>query len=81
MSVRQVVHGGRQRAQAFFAEARLLVQDVAPFQQLLPPRRGEQRFHLGLFHMPRTATILLVMLALVMLVDAGSLLARRALTR
>ncbi len=38
-------------------------------------------FHLGLFHMPKTATILLAMLALVMLVDAGSLLARRALTR
>jgi phosphonate transport system permease protein len=38
-------------------------------------------FHLGLFHMPRTATILLAMLALVLLVDAGSLLARRALTR
>jgi phosphonate transport system permease protein len=38
-------------------------------------------FHLGLFHMPRTATLLLAMLALVMLVDAGSLLARRALTR
>ena len=38
-------------------------------------------FHLGLFHMPRTATILLAMLTLVLLVDAGSLLARRALTR
>lgn len=38
-------------------------------------------FHLGLFHMPKTATILLAMLALVLLVDAGSLLARRVLTR
>ncbi len=38
-------------------------------------------FHLGLFHMPKTATILLAMLALVLLVDAASLLARRALTR
>lgn len=38
-------------------------------------------FHLGLFHMPRTATLLLAMLALVLLVDAGSLLARRLLTR
>ena len=38
-------------------------------------------FHLGLFHMPKTATLLLAMLALVLLVDAGSLLARRVLTR
>jgi len=38
-------------------------------------------FHLGLFHMSKTATLLLAMLALVLLVDAGSLLARRVLTR
>ena len=38
-------------------------------------------FHLGLFHMHKTATLLLAMLALVLLVDAASWLARRALTR
>ncbi|MDD2728636.1 phosphonate ABC transporter, permease protein PhnE [Malikia sp.] len=38
-------------------------------------------FHLGLFHMPKTATILLAMLLMVGLVDATSWLARRWLTR
>jgi phosphonate transport system permease protein len=38
-------------------------------------------FHLGLFQMPRTATILLAMLALVLAVDAVSYFARRAMTR
>ena len=38
-------------------------------------------FHLGLFHMPKTATILLAMLLMVGLVDATSWLARRLLTR
>ena len=38
-------------------------------------------FHLGLFHMPRTATLLLAMLAQVALVDAMSWLSRRWLTR
>lgn len=38
-------------------------------------------FHMGLFHMPKTATILAAMLALVALVDAASFAARRWLTR
>ena len=38
-------------------------------------------FHLGLFHMQKTATLLLAMLAMVALVDAASWLARRWLTR
>ena len=38
-------------------------------------------FHLGLFHMGKTATILLAMLALVALVDGLSHLSRRLLTR
>ena len=38
-------------------------------------------YHLGLFQMGRTATVLLAMLALVMAVDAASYLARRAMTR
>jgi len=38
-------------------------------------------FHLGLFHMPRTASILVAMLALVALVDAASYGARRLLMR
>ena len=38
-------------------------------------------FHLGLFQMTRTATVVLAMLALVLAVDAGSYLARRAMTR
>jgi phosphonate transport system permease protein len=38
-------------------------------------------FHMGLFHMGKTATILGAMLLLVALVDLASLLARRALTR
>jgi phosphonate transport system permease protein len=38
-------------------------------------------YHLGLFQMTRTATILLAMLALVLAVDAGSYLVRRAMTR
>ena len=38
-------------------------------------------FHLGLFQMAETSSVLLAMLALVLLVDAGSYAARRALTR
>ncbi|MEY5098533.1 MAG: Phosphate-import permease protein PhnE [Pseudomonadota bacterium] len=38
-------------------------------------------FHLGLFHMPKTATILIAMLLLVALVDGASLLSRRWMTR
>ncbi len=38
-------------------------------------------FHMGLFHMNKTATILAAMLLLVALVDAASLWARRAMTR
>jgi len=38
-------------------------------------------YHLGLFQMTRTATVLLAMLALVLAVDAASYFSRRALTR
>ncbi|WP_119964160.1 phosphonate ABC transporter, permease protein PhnE [Simplicispira lacusdiani] len=38
-------------------------------------------FHMGLFHMPKTATVLAAMLLLVALVDACSFAARRWLTR
>ena len=38
-------------------------------------------YHMGLFHMGKTATILAAMLLLVALVDVLSLVARRALTR
>jgi phosphonate transport system permease protein len=38
-------------------------------------------YHLGLFQMTRTATVLLAMLALVLAVDAASYFARRAMTR
>jgi phosphonate transport system permease protein len=38
-------------------------------------------FHMGLFHMPKTATVLAAMLLLVVLVDALSYAARRALMR
>jgi phosphonate transport system permease protein len=38
-------------------------------------------FHMGLFHMPKTATILGAMLLLVAIVDAASLAARRWMTR
>jgi phosphonate transport system permease protein len=38
-------------------------------------------FHMGLFHMNKTATILIAMILLVALVDLASYLARRALTR
>lgn len=38
-------------------------------------------FHMGLFHMNKTATILLAMIALVVLVDLTSYLTRRVLTR
>ena len=38
-------------------------------------------FHMGLFHMGKTATILVAMLLLVALVDALSYAARRLLTR
>jgi len=38
-------------------------------------------FHLGLFQMTRTATVLFAMLALVLAVDAASYWARRAMTR
>lgn len=38
-------------------------------------------FHMGLFHMGKTATILLAMIALVALVDVASYLARRWMTR
>jgi phosphonate transport system permease protein len=37
-------------------------------------------FHMGLFHMGKTASILLAMLALVALVDGASLALRRRLT-
>ena len=39
------------------------------------------QFHMGLFHMGKTATILAAMLLLVLGVDALSLAARRLLTR
>jgi phosphonate transport system permease protein len=39
------------------------------------------QFHMGLFHMGKTATILAAMLLLVLCVDALSLAARRLLTR
>jgi phosphonate transport system permease protein len=39
------------------------------------------QFHMGLFHMGKTATILGAMIALVLLVDACSFTARRLLTR
>ena len=38
-------------------------------------------FHMGLFHMAKTATVLLAMLALVALVDGVSYAARRVMTR
>ncbi|HEY4037382.1 MAG TPA: phosphonate ABC transporter, permease protein PhnE, partial [Burkholderiaceae bacterium] len=38
-------------------------------------------YHLGLFQMGRTATVLLAMLALVLAVDTASYFARRAMTR
>lgn len=38
-------------------------------------------FHMGLFHMPKTATILVAMLVLVAVVDATSYLARRLMAR
>ncbi len=38
-------------------------------------------FHMGLFHMPKTATVLGAMLLLVAIVDAASLGARRLMTR
>ena len=38
-------------------------------------------FHMGLFHMSKTATILLAMLALVAIVDALSYASRRWMTR
>ena len=38
-------------------------------------------FHMGLFHMDKTASVLLAMLLLVALVDGASLLTRRALAR
>jgi phosphonate transport system permease protein len=38
-------------------------------------------FHMGLFHMGKTATILGAMIALVLLVDAASFTARRVMTR
>ncbi|HWH80738.1 MAG TPA: phosphonate ABC transporter, permease protein PhnE, partial [Burkholderiaceae bacterium] len=38
-------------------------------------------FHLGLFHMGKTATVLIAMLVLVALVDASSHGLRRLLTR
>jgi len=38
-------------------------------------------FHMGLFHMGKTATVLIAMLALVALVDAASYGLRRQLTR
>lgn len=38
-------------------------------------------FHMGLFHMPKTATVLGAMLLLVAMVDAASLGARRLMTR
>ena len=38
-------------------------------------------YHLGLFHMSKSCTVLLAMLALVALVDAASFAARRALAR
>ncbi|MDD5325985.1 MAG: phosphonate ABC transporter, permease protein PhnE, partial [Polaromonas sp.] len=38
-------------------------------------------FHMGLFQMPETSSVLLAMIALVALVDALSYLARRAMAR
>ena len=38
-------------------------------------------FHMGLFHMPKTATILLAMLLLVVIVDLASYFTRRAMMR
>jgi phosphonate transport system permease protein len=38
-------------------------------------------FHMGLFHMAKTATVLLAMLALVALVDGVSYAARRLMSR
>jgi phosphonate transport system permease protein len=38
-------------------------------------------FHMGLFHMGKTATILIAMLLLVAMVDALSHVSRRLLTR
>ena len=38
-------------------------------------------FHMGLFHMPKTATILLAMLSLVVVVDLASYVMRRAMMR
>jgi phosphonate transport system permease protein len=38
-------------------------------------------FHLGLFHMAETSSILIAMMVLVLIVDAGSYAARRMLTR
>ena len=38
-------------------------------------------FHMGLFHMNKTATILIAMILLVALVDLASYLTRRVLTR
>jgi len=38
-------------------------------------------FHMGLFHMGKTATVLLAMLLLVAVVDAASHALRRGLTR
>jgi phosphonate transport system permease protein len=38
-------------------------------------------FHMGLFHMGKTATILGAMLVLVAIVDAASHLSRRLITR
>ena len=38
-------------------------------------------FHMGLFHMPKTATILLAMLLLVVIVDLASYFTRRVMMR
>jgi phosphonate transport system permease protein len=38
-------------------------------------------FHLGLFQMPETSSVLVAMLVLVLLVDAGSYAARWAMSR
>ena len=61
-------------ALAFHAAAVLGVVGAGGLGQLLA-------FHMGLFHMGKTATILGAMLALVALVDALSHVARRRLTR
>ena len=53
----------------------------APLLEAVGPRGRVLAFHMGLFHMGKTATILGAMLTLVALVDALSYATRRGLTR